>query len=115
MTYAALDKWTPAKDSEKFRPTHTLDRWMLSSSTPSMQALTDSMDSYNLMAATRPLITFADDLSNWYVRRSRRRFWKSESDEDKNSAYQTLYTVLHTLSHLMAPFMPFLSDISTVD
>ena len=110
MTYAALDKWTPAKDSEKFRPTHTLDQWMLSELNTLVQTLTDSMDSYNLMAATRPLITFADDLSNWYVRRSRRRFWKSESDEDKNSAYQTLYTVLHTLSHLMAPFMPFLSD-----
>ena len=110
MTYAALDKWTPSKDAEKFRPTHTLDQWMLSELNTLVQTVTESMDSYNLMAATRPLIIFADDLSNWYVRRSRRRFWKSESDEDKNSAYQTLYTVLHTLSHLMAPFMPFLAD-----
>ncbi len=110
MTYASLDKWVPLKDDEKFRPTHTLDQWMLSELNTLVQTVTNSMDSYNLMAATRPLITFADDLSNWYVRRSRRRFWKSESDEDKHSAYQTLYTVLHTLSHLMAPFMPFLAD-----
>lgn len=110
MTYASLDKWTPAKDGEKFKPTHTLDQWILSELNTLVQTTGDSMDSYNLMAATRPLISFADDLSNWYIRRSRRRFWKSESDEDKQSAYQTLYTVLFTLSHLIAPFMPFLAD-----
>ncbi len=110
MTYASLDKWTPMKDTSKFKPTHTLDQWMLSELNALVQTVTDSMDSYNLMAATRPLIAFADDLSNWYVRRSRRRFWKSESDEDKQSAYQTLHTVLLTLSHLIAPFMPFMAD-----
>lgn len=113
MTYASIDKWIPEYTGDKidkFRPEHTLDQWILSELNALVQSTTDAMDNYNFMEATRPMITFADDLSNWYVRRSRRRFWKSESDADKQSAYQTLYIVLYRLSQLMAPYMPFLSE-----
>ena len=68
------------------------------------------MERYELSRATRCFAPFVDDLSNWYVRRSRRRFWKSESDEDKQQAYETLYTVLLTLAKLLAPFAPFVAD-----
>lgn len=75
-----------------------------------IKAVTEEMDNYNLNKATRPLADFVDSLSNWYIRRSRRRFWKSENDTDKDEAYQTLYMVLTELCKLMAPFMPFLAD-----
>ena len=68
------------------------------------------MENYNPTDAGRKIETFAGELSTWYVRRSRRRFWKSENDSDKRSAYQTLYTCLVTLSKLMAPLTPFLSE-----
>ena len=68
------------------------------------------MDSYNPTSAARRIEEFIDDLSNWYVRRNRRRFWKSESDDDKSAAYTTLYQCLVTLSQLLAPFVPFISE-----
>jgi isoleucyl-tRNA synthetase len=68
------------------------------------------MEAYNLTKATRPLTEFVDQLSNWYIRRSRRRFWKSESDSDKQEAYQTLYLVLTTFCKVIAPFTPFIAD-----
>jgi isoleucyl-tRNA synthetase len=108
VTYANIDKWTPLK--EQFIPKNKLDQWMLSELQQLIKTVTEEMDDYNLTKATRPLLTFTDNLSNWYIRRSRRRFWKSENDEDKSEAYQTLYTVLIDLSKLMAPFMPYLSD-----
>jgi len=113
MTYASIDGWKPeffGKELHKFRPEHVLDQWIISELQVLIQNTTVAMDSYNLMDATRPMVAFADDLSNWYVRRSRRRFWKSESDKDKRSAYQTLYFVLFRLSQLIAPFMPFLAE-----
>lgn len=110
MTYASIDQWVPPKSIDRFKPSHTLDQWILSELHALIQTMTANMDAYNLMDATRPLIAFADNISNWYVRRSRRRFWKSESDQDKQDAYTTLYTVLVTLSKLLAPFMPYLAD-----
>jgi len=68
------------------------------------------MDSYDLQQAVRPLVQFLDDLTNWYIRRSRRRFWKSEDDADKMHAYQTLHTVLLQLCQIAAPFTPFISE-----
>jgi isoleucyl-tRNA synthetase len=68
------------------------------------------MNAYNLSKATRPLINFVDNLSNWYIRRSRRRFWKSENDSDKKQAYATLYFVLTEFCKLIAPFTPFIAD-----
>jgi isoleucyl-tRNA synthetase len=72
--------------------------------------VTTAFDNYDVLGATRPIQTFVDTLSKWYLRRSRRRFWKSESDADKDTAYATLYTALTTLSKLLAPTMPFLAE-----
>lgn len=108
VTYANIDGFDPQKNF--FEPSHKLDQWMLSELHALIKEVTEQMDNYNLTRATRPIIAFADKLSNWYIRRSRRRFWKSENDSDKNEAYQTLHTVLVTLSKLLAPFMPFLAD-----
>jgi isoleucyl-tRNA synthetase len=72
--------------------------------------VTDAFEHYDVPGATRPIEAFVDDLSNWYVRRSRRRFWKSENDADKTAAYFTLYECLVTVSKLLAPTMPFLSE-----
>ncbi len=109
VTYANIDEFKGVLD-HNFKPTHKLDRWILSELQLLILEVTEAMDEYNLCRASRPLLKFVDQLSNWYVRRSRRRFWKSESDEDKRSAYQTLFTVLVEFSKLLAPFMPFISD-----
>ncbi len=110
MTYANIDGWTPKKMDDDFEPSHKLDQWILSELHTLIGTVTEAMDAYNLNKATRPLQDFVDSLSNWYIRRSRRRFWKSENDGDKNEAYQTLYTVLVEFCKLLAPFMPFLAD-----
>ncbi len=87
-----------------------LDRWILSK----LQVLTgqvhDAMDGYDISRACRSIVDYMDEMTNWYVRLSRRRFWGSEMTPDKASAYETLYTVLVELSKLLAPYMPFLSE-----
>ncbi|MFT7184104.1 MAG: isoleucyl-tRNA synthetase [Oceanicoccus sp.] len=108
VTYANIDEFEATKLEN--RPSNKLDQWMLSRTHAVIQEVTEQMEDYNLTKATRPLIELVDDLSNWYIRRSRRRFWKSESDSDKQEAYQTLHTVLVEISKLIAPFMPFVSD-----
>ncbi len=117
VTYANIDKWHPTHEpkasvpmNKNFEPKHKLDQWILSELNELIQTVTKEMDDYNLPKSTRPLLEFVDNLSNWYVRRSRRRFWKSENDSDKLEAYQSLYTVLVEFSKLLAPFMPFLAD-----
>jgi isoleucyl-tRNA synthetase len=87
-----------------------LDRWLRSRLARLVQGVDSSLERYDVNGPVRAIAAFVEDLSNWYVRRSRRRFWKSESDADKLSAYQTLYTTLVTLAGLTAPFMPFVSD-----
>lgn len=108
VTYANIDGVEPALMEGE--PKHKLDQWILSRLNGIIEESTKQMDAYNLTKAVRPLIDFVDELSNWYIRRSRRRFWKSENDGDKSEAYQTLYTVLMKFSQLLAPFMPFLAD-----
>lgn len=110
VTYANIDGWEPEKMVSDFEPKNKLDQWLLSELQELIQTVSEEMDNYNLNKASRPLQEFVDSLSNWYIRRSRRRFWKSENDTDKDEAYQTLYTVLTELCKLMAPFMPFLAD-----
>lgn len=108
--YAELDKWQP--DSLE-RPTsldHPLDNWLIDRVAQTTELVTEGADGYDLGRATRPLAELVDDLSNWYVRRSRRRFWKSESDTDKLQAYQTLHYALVTICQLFAPWAPFMSD-----
>jgi isoleucyl-tRNA synthetase len=87
-----------------------LDRWLLAELGATIDDVDKAMDAYDPPTAARRLEAFVLDLSTWYVRRSRRRFWKSESDSDKRSAYQTMYQVLISLTQLLAPFMPFLSE-----
>ena len=113
VTYANIDKFEPQKSEKdfiKFSPEHGLDKWVLSELNQLISEVEKQMDSYNLPKALRPIQDFLENLSNWYVRRSRRRFWKSENDGDKNQAYQTLYIVLVQISKVLAPFMPFISD-----
>lgn len=114
VTYANLDRWeptlTPNPSLEKVEAGSTLDRWLLSELNGLVKEVTQALDNYDVTGATRPIQGFVDDLSKWYLRRSRRRFWKSELDSDKASAYATLYQTLVTLSKLLAPTMPFLSE-----
>ncbi|MFA6992424.1 MAG: isoleucine--tRNA ligase [Candidatus Gracilibacteria bacterium] len=110
VTYANIDKFEPKKDYAKFNPKNKLDKWILSELNTLIKDVTEQMDDYNLPKAARPMLDFVENLSNWYVRRSRRRFWKSENDGDKNEAYQTLYIVLVEFAKVIAPFMPYLSD-----
>ncbi len=87
-----------------------LDRWVLSELHQLVRGVTDRLQDFDAQSATKLVEAFVDDLSNWYVRRSRRRFWKSESDSDKLAAYATLYECLVTLTKLLAPFTPFLAE-----
>ena len=108
VTYANLDGWKPDASVE---PQYSdLDRWLRSSLHTLVRDVTGAMENYDVLGATRPIETFVDQLSNWYLRRSRRRFWKSESDEDKRAAYATLYEALVTISKLLAPTMPFMAE-----
>jgi len=108
ITYANLDKWKPDDIvGVKYSP---LDLWLRAELHTLIRDVTHSFETYDVLGATRPIETFMDHLSNWYLRRSRRRFWKSESDEDKKAAYATLYEALVTISKLLAPTMPFMAD-----
>jgi isoleucyl-tRNA synthetase len=109
VTYANLDQWSP--DQEVAPEYSDLDRWLLSSLHALIRDVTAAYESYNVLGATRPIEKFVDQLSNWYLRRSRRRYWKTESDADKAAAYATLYEALKTLAFLLAPTMPFLADV----
>src|SRR5262249_15852688 len=111
VTYANIDGFRPGREeSVPLADRSVLDRWILSRLSHLVQTVDEALERYDVNAAARPVQDFVEDLSNWYVRRSRRRFWKSESDGDKLAAYQTLYTALVTLSRLLAPFTPFLAE-----
>jgi isoleucyl-tRNA synthetase len=109
VTYANLDQWLPGKKMNT-SGLNALDRWILSELNTLVRDITGAYEAYDVPDATRPVETFVEHLSTWYLRRSRRRFWKSESDTDKQAAYSTLYTTLVTLAKLLAPAMPFLAD-----
>ena len=109
VTYANIDGWKPGPDAEQ-APSHLLDRWILSAMERLAHEVVAAMDVYDLQLAVRPFIRFIEDLTNWYIRRSRRRFWKSTDDADKQEAYATLYRVLIRLSQIAAPFVPFISE-----
>ncbi len=110
VTYARLDAFDPSQGAVPVAERHVLDRWLLSKLSGLVAAVTSGLDSYDANEPARRIHRFVDELSNWYIRRSRRRFWKSQSDSDKLAAYQTLYETLRTVSQLMAPFVPFTSD-----
>jgi isoleucyl-tRNA synthetase len=125
VTYARLDGWLPT-DLERtgvqgFDPkvpegptpqsTNLLDNWILGRLNQVVRTVTDALVASDPLTATQSVDELLDDLTNWYVRRSRRRFWKSEHDNDKNAAYATLYHVLVKLAKLLAPFTPFVTEV----
>jgi isoleucyl-tRNA synthetase len=110
VTYANVDGFDPRQAALPVAERDPLDRWILSELQMLAREVTQGYDHYDVLRVTRPIEQFVDGLSNWYLRRSRRRFWKSESDQDKLAAYHTLYECLVVVAKLLAPSMPFLSE-----
>lgn len=113
MTYASIDGWEPESGEQgagSRERQNILDRWILSELQILVRDVDAAIGAYDVYSPTQKIEVFIDNLSNWYIRRSRDRFWKSQDDADKQDAYQTLYDVLLALSKLMAPFTPFLSE-----
>lgn len=110
--YADVDgwEWSGNYEDPSASLSNPLDLWVISRINQLNQHIDKHMQTYDIPAAMAEILPFIDDASNWYVRRSRKRFWKSEDDSDKNDAYKTLHYVLTQLSHLMAPFTPFLAE-----
>jgi isoleucyl-tRNA synthetase len=108
--YADVDKFKPESPLVEPQSQSLLDQWVLARLNQAVAEVTAGMEEYRLDKGSRPIAELLDDISNWYVRRSRRRFWKSEDDDDKQSAYETLHYVLLRTAQLLAPFAPFLSD-----
>ena len=109
VTYANVDGFHD-KEVEYPKSGNVLDRWIVSSMETLINDVTAAMDDYDLQKSVRPFVKFVEDLTNWYIRRSRRRFWKSTNDDDKQSAYRTLRYVLVQLSKVAAPFTPFIAE-----
>jgi len=108
--YASIDGFDPERHIAPETSSAVLDRWIVSRLAATAKTVTEALDRYDVISATATLDTFVDDLSNWYVRLSRRRFWRGGMEEDKIAAYQTLRTVLVELCKLLAPFVPFLCE-----
>ncbi len=108
VTYANIDKVSPEGPPEN--PINPLDKWILSEAESLVSEVTRQLDNYDLQKAIDPIVDFIDLLNNWYIRRSRRRFWRSENDLDKEQAYQTLYSVLLKLVTVASPFIPFTTE-----
>ncbi|MCA9347566.1 isoleucine--tRNA ligase [Candidatus Saccharibacteria bacterium] len=110
--YAEVDSWEfDGKISDPLKELkNPLDIWVVSRLHQLVSEVEERTEGYDLQAALRPILPFIDDASNWYVRRSRRRFWKSEDDEDKSLAYKTLHYVLLRLAYLLAPFAPYMAE-----
>ena len=108
--YANIDRFDPTGEPVPLAERPLLDRWLLGELDRLVRVVTDGLEEYDATNSGRAIQDFVDDLSNWYVRRSRRRFWKSESDADKLAAYQTLHEALVKLSKLLAPFTPFVAE-----
>ncbi len=114
--YASVDGWDSGRkagglpEDPMASLTNVLDKWVISRVHELGKQVDSSMEVYDIPNATKPILKFLDDASNWYVRRSRKRFWKTDNDEDKNNAYKTLHYVLVQLSLICAPFTPFLAE-----
>lgn len=110
VTYANIDEFDVTAPQVPVTERDELDRWVLAELHALVDNITDAYEHYDATRATRPLAAFVDDLSNWYLRRSRRRFWETGMGTDKLAAYQTLHECLLTISKLLAPAMPFVAD-----
>jgi len=110
VIYANIDDFDPYKYELDVKDRTEIDRWIISELNNTIKKVTELMDDFNVTESGRLIESFVDDLSNWYVRRSRRRFWKGGNDSEKISAYKTLYECLIAISKLSAPYIPFISD-----
>ena len=110
VTYANIDGWTAAVDHPPLEERPDMDRWVLAELDATVRAVREELDDYKSHMAVRHLLGFVDGLSNWYVRRSRARFWASDDSADKRAAFSTLYEVLVDLTKLAAPFIPFMTE-----
>jgi isoleucyl-tRNA synthetase len=110
VNYAVVDSFDPERPQVPLGERPVLDRWLLSRLAGLVKTVDSKLADYDVNGGSRPIQAFVDDLSKWYIRRSRSRFWKSQSDTDKLAAYQTLHTALTAVSRLLAPFAPFVSD-----
>jgi isoleucyl-tRNA synthetase len=110
VTYARIDGFDPEEDFVGPKNRSLMDRWALSELQLTVRTVTERLDAYDVTAAGRAIGDFVDELSNWYVRRSRRRFWKGEDDPDKKAAHSTLYECLTRVVKLTAPFTPFVAE-----
>lgn len=110
VLYANIDEFDPTKHTLDTVKLSVLDKWILSKLNNAVKAVDEYLDNYKITEATRVMSEFSDELSNWYIRRCRTRFWASEMTDDKVCAYMTLYTVLVEFSKLCAPFIPFMTE-----
>lgn len=110
VLYAEIDKIDPTKYSLSDCKLSFLDKWLLSDFNALIKIVDENLDKYDMQTPAKAISEFVDKLSNWYIRRSRERFWGSEESEDKKAAYKTLYEVLVNLSKLIAPFVPFIAE-----
>ncbi len=109
-TYAKISKWDPSK-APLNKPSTDIDKWMISLLQKTIGDVQGAMDGYEINRAIPPFMECIDQLTNWYIRRNRSRFWSEEFSQDQDEAFATLYTVILTLSKVMAPFVPFLSEV----
>ncbi|MBA2369815.1 MAG: isoleucine--tRNA ligase [Candidatus Protochlamydia sp.] len=107
ITYAGIYKWKPA---QKQKPEQAIDQWILSLLNQLISNVEKGMDDYDLSHAVEPFVDFIDKLTNWYIRRSRRRFWNDQESSDRAQAFETLYHVLLELTKIAAPFIPFICE-----
>ena len=110
VLYANIDEFDPTQYELKYDTLNMMDKWILSRLHTLIKGVDSHLENYRIFEASRDLQAFVDDLSNWYVRRSRERFWQSDMPQDKINAYKTLHTVLVTLAELSAPFIPFMAE-----
>ncbi len=110
VLYAEIDKYNPANYNLKDCKLSLMDKWVLSKLNTLIKTVDNGLNNYNIFDSARALQSFTDDLSNWYVRRGRERYWGHDMDDDKIAAYTTLYTVLVTMAKLSAPFTPFMAE-----
>lgn len=108
ISYARIYNWKP--DNLTLKPNAVIDRWILSMLHKLIHEVELGMDNYDLSLAVEPFVGFVDQLTNWYIRRSRRRFWDETSSVDRDQAFSTLYQVLMEMSKIAAPFIPFISE-----
>ncbi len=110
VLYAEIDQFNPTKYQLEYDKLSAMDKWILSKLQTLNKFVDESLESYKITEPARAMAEFVDDLSNWYVRRSRERFWGKDMPQDKINAYMTLHTVLVTMAKLTAPFTPFIAE-----